>query len=152
MTKHLRHCTIAALTAWTLTLSGCTDYKVEGYAVQSDTPGIYVTATATPDDPSRALAEVRIEVIRDPQSLGRESVGQTVTDGQGRFTLPLDYAGAGFLEEDVLIIARRRGYEPTRQIIPMPAESAILRIEMSPGVDRLDQPMSPEQQIERFMN
>jgi hypothetical protein len=92
-------------------LAGCRTYVLQGTVVRSDVPEM---AFVTPDDPrltEPGVSNVRISIERDPDKLSREMVGTALSDSRGRFTIPVDRFGAGWMDEVWMIRAFRQGYQ-----------------------------------------
>ena len=48
---------------------------------------------------------------RDPDHLSRHLAGTDLTDSRGRFVIPLDEFGSGWMDESWLIRATKQGYQ-----------------------------------------
>lgn len=91
---------LAIMVAGGLALTGCGGYVLEGRAVSGDYSSIELV---DPDDPrlnGKGTPGVSIELIRDPESLGRKVVSRANSQGDGSLRLSVSEFGAGFLEED----------------------------------------------------
>ena len=91
-------------------MPGCATFVLRGNVVQGDVADM---AFVPPDDPRLAgvpVANVRITLERDPDKLSREMAGTALSDSRGRFTIPVDQFGAGWMQEIWMIRASRQGY------------------------------------------
>ena len=136
--------------AWLATAGGCQTYVIEGTVVQ----GPFGEMTfVRPDDPrlnDPPIANVRVTVDRDPDSLSRRQVGTRITDAKGWFEIPVGEFGAGWMDEQWLLVAFKNGYQTlsTTQRLPRGSERRLLII-MTPGHAE-DSPEDWREQYERF--
>lgn len=124
--------------ALALPLAGCSGYTLTGRVVEGDASWV---AVVSPDDPAltdaRGVGGVRLHLQLDPGRLSRETLAETTSAPDGSFTLEVDRFGAGLLEYDVGLFARRAGYAPTDGLaFRLPPDSKALLVMMSPGADR----------------
>ena len=118
-----------------LLLPACSGYHIRGAVIPGHEPIVLVVDK----DDARlrdGLVHASIEATLDPQSLDRKHLGKTVTDHTGQFALPVSQFGAGMIEYDLQIIARRQGFAPTVQRLPLPPSGKRVLIYMAPGQDR----------------
>lgn len=122
-------CALAAALA-----SGCETYQLRGRVATGD--ATYITLVDA-DDPrlqtGDAIAGVVLRLQTDPGKLNRAFVGQGVTNGQGEFEIPVDEVGAGFLEYDVGIDARRPGFESAESFFRLPPSGKRVLVVLRPG-------------------
>lgn len=116
-------------------LSGCGGYSIQGRVVEGD---FSIMSFVPADDPRLAepgLANVRVEVYRDPEKPNIQLAGSQVSDGTGHFDLPLSGFGAGWLVEQWRIEARRGGFQDADTMVALPDSGRNLRllIIMAPG-------------------
>lgn len=114
---------------------GCGSYTLEGRAVLGPYSGIELV---DPDDPrlrDDGVGGVSIEVVRDPESLGRQTVARATSNGSGAIRLVIDGFGVGFLEETWELRALRGGseYASDRFKLPFNAGSRRLLVTIRPG-------------------
>ncbi len=125
----------AVMLVWLAGTAGCKTYVLQGTVVQAE---IAAMTLVDPGDARLAgppLANVRISVERDPDKLAREMVGTSLSDTRGRFVIPLDQFGAGWMDEQWLIRAFKQGYETTSTQLRLNMyEDQRLLIMMPPGV------------------
>jgi hypothetical protein len=94
-----------------LSLTGCSANTINGMVVRGDSSFIqWVERGRAPSmGGGEPIGGVAISVVRDPMSPGRQMVGSCISQPDGTFTLSLDAFGAGWTDEDWLIVAERRG-------------------------------------------
>lgn len=133
-----RHACIASLVAvvWLGLLGGCSGYVLSGKVVQGRASDVTVVRQADPRLAGDPVAGAMVRCVLDPNSGGREVVGQTTTDELGRFEMPIDALGAGTLEYELLVIARAPKKSPAETIIDLPSGSKRLLVTLAPGRDR----------------
>lgn len=125
-------------------LSGCESYRLRGAVVEGTIPGVWVVSQ---DDPRLAqtaagggIPGATLEFTIDPASIRPRKLPATVSDDAGRFELPVDQGGAGFLEYELGVLCRGTGYRAVWQLIDMPASRKRLLIVMTPGRDTYQSP------------
>jgi len=74
-----------------------------------------------------------VEAILDPATLAPEEVGGAVTDAQGRFRIPVKALGAGFLEYELGMHVRAKGFQTLWQTLPMPGRGRRVLVVVTPG-------------------
>ena len=60
--------------------------------------------------PGTGIPGARIELVRDPRSLGREVVARATSDHLGNFSMEVDAFGAGWMREEWLFRCTHPGY------------------------------------------
>ena len=130
---------------------GCQTYVIEGRVIEG---GFGDMTFVRPDDPrldEPAIANVRVTVDRDPDSLSRRLVGTRITDPKGWFEIPVGEFGAGWMDEQWLFRAFKNGYQTvsTRHSLPRGSERKLLIIMMTPGQSEAS-PEEWREQYERF--
>ena len=98
---------------WLACTVGCSTYVLRGTVVQGEFAAMTFVNPGDPRLSDSPIINVRISVDRDPDTLGRQMVGTDLTDARGRFMIPLDQFGAGWMDEEWLIRAFKPGYEST---------------------------------------
>jgi hypothetical protein len=126
---HVRSSLPAVLLSICVTLlGGCGGYVLQGRAVV----GAYNTIELVDkDDPrlaDRGTPGVRVEAIRDPQSLGRKIVASANSGGDGTIRLAISDFGAGFLEEQWELKAAMGGANYTANLFELPFDSDSVRL------------------------
>jgi hypothetical protein len=136
----LRFVALALISA---TLVGCGSYAIQGRVVRGSVASIEVVSKDDPrlndDNPTGGGAVV--EGIFEPETpTEMQRLRPVVTNGQGFFALPVDAAGAGFLEYEATLIARREGHQGVMQTIDLPQSSRRVLITLPLGQDTLRVP------------
>lgn len=111
-----------------LLVVGCGGYVLEGRAVSGDYSSVELV---DPDDPRLdlpGLGGVTIELIRDPESLGKRVVGRSNSQGNGSVRLSVGDFGVGFLEEDWDIRVLNRGAECAVARLSLPFDPTSRRL------------------------
>ena len=131
------------LAVWCAAVVGCEGYALRGRVVGGRDSDVAVVdkgdARLTGDEV--AIPGARVAVTLDPQSLGRRPLKVVVADDEGRFEVPIDAAGAGFLEYDVEVVVRAAGAEPAVQTLRLPGSGKRLLVTLTRGRDTLPQSM-----------
>lgn len=150
-TRHItRFATALSIAAMTVA-GGCAGYTLQGRVTEGD---ISYAAVLDQSDSrlsgGRGIPGVQVALETDPGRLKREFVGESVTDGDGNFSIRVARPGAGILLYDVGIEARRKGYEGVRQSFRLPPKGKRVFITLRPGPDTLTDEESLMERYERF--
>jgi hypothetical protein len=137
---------VIVLVAISASIVGCGAYTLEGRAVVGDYSGIELVE---PDDPrlsGTGTSGMTIEVVRDPESLGRKVVTRATSNGSGAIRLVIAEFGAGFLEETWELRALRGGAEfaADRVSLPFNPENKRILVTVRPGDGRSRSTLSTE--------
>ncbi len=117
------------------TLVGCGGGALTGRVLGGESSLIqWVSDTRSAAGGGEPVAGAAISVVRDPLSPGRQPAGNAVSGADGSFTLKLDAFGAGWTDEDWLIVVERRGVGRAEYIGRL--ESGELLVLLAPGTDR----------------
>jgi hypothetical protein len=133
-------------------LGGCNGYAVRGKVVR----GPYSLMTFVEADDARLgdepIPNVQVIIHRDPGKLSAAVAGRAVSAPDGSFSIALNQFGAGWMEEQWLIEAKRPRFQTAEDIRPLPraGERMMLLIMLAPGLssDRPDEDLM--KQYERF--
>ncbi len=130
----------------TLACVGCGGYTLEGRAVVGDYSGVELVE---PDDPRLAgtgTSGMTVEVVRDPESLGRKIVTRATSNGSGAIRLVISEFGAGFLEETWELRVLRGGAEfaVDRVSLPFNPDRKRILVTVRPGDGRSQSTLSTE--------
>jgi len=121
--------------ALTLASVACSPYTLKGRVIEGDTSYVSVVDETDPRLNDRGLEGVRLHLQMDPGKLSRKSLTRQTTGIDGAFELPVSEFGAGFMEYDVGLFARRAGYSPADGSFRLPPKSKRILIVMNRGRD-----------------
>ncbi|TVQ54969.1 MAG: hypothetical protein EA377_04275 [Phycisphaerales bacterium] len=118
----------------TLLLGGC-GYTLRGKVLEGQMQDIFTVRSGDDGLDRTGLADVRIEVYRDPDRLGRQLAGSGVSRSDGSFEVSISGFGAGWMDEVWEIRAFRHGYRDVSTVMRLPASpgSNPLLVMMRPG-------------------
>ncbi len=116
-------------------VGGCGTYEVKGRVVRGPASAVEFVSADDPRLNDTGVPSANIDVIRDPKSLGRETVAALRSGADGGFVLRIDDATAGWLEEDWRIRCYATGFANADQLLPLSRGGADVRllITLSPG-------------------
>ena len=128
-------------------LSGC-GYTLRGRAVSGPYNGVELVPADDPRLQDAGLAGVRVEAIRDPDSLGRSVAASTTSGGNGNIALNISDFGAGWMDEEWDLRAKMGSEEfaQNRLRLPRPNSELRLLIVIEPGTGRERSSMESEQE------
>ena len=118
-----------------LSLAGCGSYKLQGVVLEGDSPRVEIVDKNDPRLEQFGVAAARLTVELDPQRLSPEMIGRGQSDGDGRFSLPIDEPGAGLLMMDVRLRVSREDFGSLQQDFELPGRGKRLVITLKPGKD-----------------
>lgn len=144
---------VAAVLCGMLSLPGCGGYVINGKVVRGEWREILFVDPADERLDGVGLPHVRVSIDRDPEVLGRRTVGWTSSDNQGRFAIHLDEFGAGWMVERWGIRASRQGYQTVDALVKLPRKGSgrqllIVLPAGSSGADEANETLL--EQYERF--
>ena len=113
---------LTACLALLLVLTGCTGYVLRGRVIEGP---MGVIRVVDEDDPRLkpapdGVANATVSVVENPRWLNRRPLGDDITDADGRFAVPIDAAGAGFLEIQAGIQARSSDHHEAKTEMLLP--------------------------------
>jgi len=124
--------------------TGCGQYQMRGVVVEGSVSTIRIVKD---DDPrlleGYGLPMATIDATLDPERLSRKQLPRGISDIDGTFGVPVDEAGAGYLDYYVRVIVRRAGYDTAMENIRIPGPSQRLLVTLARGEDRY-KPDGPE--------
>ena len=125
-------------------LTGCAgSYAIEGKVIQGPSAQVLVVSSsdARLKESDLSGAGATVEGIFEPNNrIDRRPLNRVRADGEGYFSLPVNETGAGFLEYEATIIARKDGYTGVMQTIALPSRRQRLLIVMPRGRENLRVP------------
>lgn len=129
---------------WLLAAGGCGAYMVEGRVVSGPRSTASIVKPGDPALAAPGIEQASVQLVLDPRSGGRQSLGTVFTDENGRFAIPVDALGAGTLEYELLVTARAPEKAPAQELLDLPPRGSRLLIRLADGRDR---PMNPDEWI-----
>lgn len=117
-------------------VGGCSSYALKGRVVKGDASYVTVVDAADPRLEEAGVAGVSLTLIMDPMRLNRKTIAQGVTETDGNFSLPVDEFGAGMLELDTELTARKKNAEPAQGQFRLPSSKMRVLVSLGPGADR----------------
>lgn len=134
-----------------LLMTGCSSgYVLQGKAIRGD----YSSVSFVHHEDSRLLepgvTDVKVYLIRDPSSLGRELVAIASSDDRGNFILSVNTFGAGWMVEQWLVHTYRPGSQSAESILTLPDKKSNLKllITLGPGVAVM--PKLPDELLRQY--
>lgn len=100
--------------------SGCA-YRLEGRVVDGF-GGASVVREGDDEARKSGIPGVTIELVRDAETMKRAVAARATSDSSGRFELEIDGFGAGWMQEEWLLRARRNGFETVEQQVDLPGD------------------------------
>lgn len=135
-------------------LTACGPHTISGRVIEGDDS--YITIVNRDDvrlESDRGVPDVLLKLRLDPGRINRRLIAEGVSEGDGSFTLPVDEFGAGVIELEGGLLARRRGFRSAEGVFPLPSQSQRVLVVLAPGRDapgQFDEEPTPAEQIRRF--
>lgn len=124
---------IALACVW---LTGCGRYSMRGVVVEGAASMIRVVDAKDPRlSRGYGLPLATIEATLDADRLSRKPLPREVSEVDGTFAVPVDEAGAGFLEYDIRMVVRRPGYNTAIADLRVPGPNQRLLVTLAKGDD-----------------
>ena len=114
---------------------GCQPYQLTGVIMAGAEPVVMAVSAEDQRLKTFGLEGATVDVTVDPLSMQPRMIGVFSTDRDGRFEIPIDALGAGFLEYELAICCRAEGYQTVYQTIRMPSRKKRLLVVMVAGRD-----------------
>ncbi len=119
-----------------LCLVGCHSYQLQGVVIEGPSSTVLVVDETDPRlSEGDALPMASVDIVIDPDKLSRKSLPRGISDVDGRFSVPVDEPGAGFLEYDIRVLIRRSGFNSAVQDLRIPGPNKRLLITLVNGED-----------------
>ncbi|MGB0766075.1 MAG: hypothetical protein ACPGYV_00030 [Phycisphaeraceae bacterium] len=140
MPHPFKPCWLASICLVLAAMTGCSGYALEGRVIRGSTASVIVVDRDDPrlteSNPTGGGAVV--QAVFEPNTpTETQSLGQHVTDGQGRFKIPIDAFGVGVLEYEAQVVARREGHQGAMALIDLPGSGKRVLIILPLGRDTL---------------
>lgn len=124
-------------------LAGCNSYAIKGRVVRGPIPAVQIVSSSDyrlkETNGTGSSAEV-IAVLEPDTPTERKDLGRFITDAQGRFSIPVDAFGSGFLEYEAQFIATRDGNQGAIGKIPLPGSGQQVLITLPLGENNIKAP------------
>lgn len=121
-------------------LTGCETYQLQGVVVSGKVQKIEVVDKDDERLNRMGIPDAAVSGILDPREMRPQLLQQAVTDEKGRFAIPIDAQGAGFLEYDVNVVGQAAGFAATNKTIQVPGRDKRVLITLVPGRDSYQSP------------
>jgi hypothetical protein len=145
---------VAGLGALSMALASCGPHTIHGRVIEGDAS--FITLVDKDDhrlDAKEGVSDVLLKLQLEPGRINRRQIAQETSDRDGYFRLPVDEFGAGVIELEGGLLARRRGYRSAEGVFPIPGGSQRILVVLAPGRDppgAFEDEPSVEEQVERF--
>jgi hypothetical protein len=116
-----------------LGLTGCGTYQLQGVVVSGKTPRIEVVDKDDKRLTYGMIEDVTITAIFEPNEMRPKVLDNAITDADGRFSIPIDATGVGFLEYEVSIAAQGINTLPAEKTIKVPGAGKRVLITLPTG-------------------
>jgi len=143
--------TVLLLLTVAFILPGCGPYLLKGRVIAGDSPHVLVVPNSdTRLDESPGIPGATISLRLDPNSLGGRELADGMTDGDGRFAIPINEFGAGLLEYEIGVRVRQRGHNTAYDVIDMPGSGLRVLVILPRGADEFQKPYDPQDDLRDF--
>ncbi len=121
-------------------LTGCSSYVIQGKVVAGPVSSMTFVARDDMRLGEAGLSDVHVTLRRDPDRLSTRVVANVTTGGDGKFSLLVDELGAGWMEEQWLLVARKPRFQNAmwKQRLTMKHGKMRLLVTMTPGYSNPD--------------
>lgn len=116
-------------------LASCGPYQMKGRVVEGDISFIAIVDADDVRFQNQPVEGVLLRARVDPGRVSGKTVAQETSDADGNFSLPVDEFGAGVVDMDVEVLARRSGYKSAESVFNLPRDGKRVLIMMAPGRD-----------------
>ncbi|MCH2160630.1 MAG: hypothetical protein MK085_02020 [Phycisphaerales bacterium] len=142
-----RNATLLLVLCSLIPLTGC-GYTLKGRAVSGAYNGVELVPADDPRLRDAGLPGVRVEAIRDPDSLGRSVAGSATSGGNGNIALNIADFGVGWMDEEWDLRVKMSSEEFAQNRVRLPGRNSGLRllIVIEPGSGRERSSMESEQE------
>ena len=118
-----------------LLLPACSNsYVLKGRALEGDVTSAMSVPVGDQRLDGTGISDVKINIYRDPESLGEELVTTGYSGPNGELSIPIDVFGAGWMVENWRLEIYREGYDRLNINMRLPKrEDERLLIRLAPG-------------------
>jgi hypothetical protein len=130
----LRACVLVVAGVVGAAVTGCGAYQVQGRVVRGPESAVEFVSADDPRLEGPGVSSANVDVIRDPKSLGRETVAALRSDDGGDFVLRINEAGAGWMDEEWRIRCYAAGFGNADRLVRLDSGGDVrLLITLAPG-------------------
>ncbi len=133
MVRQLLPAIALALTSVMLSACTTTSSSLRGVVVEGRSPGVYLVSADDPRLKRYPVEDALVEVVVNPKDIRPERFESPPTLPDGEFSIDPTVFGAGFLQYDLGIFARARGYGDVWGEPQWPGSNQRILIIMAPG-------------------
>lgn len=142
----------AAVAAIAAALAGCSPYVLRGKVIQGAASEVVIV---NPDDPrleQDGVPGANVSLSVDPSRAQRKLLARQSSGETGELEFRIEELGAGMIEYDMGVSARRAGFQRAEGYFKLPTKDKRVLIVLTPGRDvgELDNDLTPEQQVEKY--
>jgi len=123
-----------------LALTGCSSYQIQGRVIRGPVAAVTIVDGDDPrlSEPNMTGGGATIQATLQPDTPTETmDLGTHTTDGQGRFSIPVNAFGSGFLEYEAQLVGRREGNQGAMATIDLPRRGQRVLITLPMGRDTL---------------
>lgn len=143
---------LAPLLTLLILLTGCAPYTLRGRVVEGELSYIAVVGRDDPRLQGTPIPNVQLDLTIDPTRLNRTQLPMSVSGVFGEVSIPVRKTGAGLLEYEASLAARRPGYQSAEGVFPLPGKRKRVLVVLTPGRDpyRTPAPRTIEDDLRQF--
>lgn len=119
--------------------TGCEAYKIQGTVVAGTQARVDIVDKDDERLKVNGIPDATVSAVIDPDAMRPTFLEPVTTDDAGRFAIPMDSLGAGFLEYKVVISAQANGSQPAEKTLKVPGSGKRLLITLPAGRGNLYQ-------------
>ncbi len=133
-------------------MTGCGSYVIQGKVVAGPISHMAFVAQDDMRLGEAGMDQVRVTLRRDPDRLSTRVVAYVTTGSDGKFSLVVNELGAGWMEEQWLLLARKGGFQNATRNQPLTMKHREMRllVTMTPGYSEPDPHEDLMDQFEQF--
>ena len=116
--------------------TGC-QYRLQGVVQEGSSPGVEVVDQSDPrlEPKGYGLPDAVVEISVDPEAAWPKRMTPVKTDGQGRFSVPIDVFGVNWMEYKLGVLVHHPHYRPQWMVMEVPKGKQRVLVQMTPGPD-----------------
>lgn len=116
--------------------AGC-QYTLQGVVQEGSTPGITVVdqSDARLKPKGYGLPDAVVEISVDPDAAWPKRMAPVTTDGEGRFSVPINVFGVDWMKYKLGVLVHHPHYRPQWMVMDVPKGKQRVLVQMVPGPD-----------------